>query len=290
MIKIEIQNLTKIFGKLKAVDNISLSVNKGEIFGYLGPNGAGKSTTIACMMDFIKADSGNVYINGLDASVNSSALKMQIGYLSPDVHLYSNMTGREHIDMYKRVLGNTPLLDRLMKDFAFDLTKKTAHLSTGTKQKLAIILTLMSQPEILILDEPTRGLDPILQNMFYEYLIEFKNNGSTIFMSSHIITEIEKLCDHVGIIRNGKLMSIETVSTLKSKNIQKVNVLFENELDEKILSKLSLVSYKRKLGNEYEFSYSGDINILLQFLSKYRIKNLEIQHAPLEEIFLEYYK
>jgi ABC-2 type transport system ATP-binding protein len=290
MIKIEIQNLTKVFGKLKAVDDISLSVKKGEIFGYLGPNGAGKSTTIACMMDFIKADSGKVYINGLDASVNSSALKKQIGYLSPDVHLYANMTGKEHIDMYKRVFGSTPLLDRLMKDFAFDLNKKTAHLSTGTKQKLAIILTLMPQPEILILDEPTRGLDPILQNMFYEYLIELKNSGSTVFMSSHIITEIEKLCDHVGIIKNGKLMSIETVSTLKAKNIQKVNVLFEGELDEKSLSKLSLVSYERKLGNEYEFSYSGDINILLQFLSKHKIKNLDIQHAPLEEIFLEYYK
>lgn len=197
MAVIEIKNLKKYFGNIKAIDDISFSVKEGEIFGYLGPNGAGKSTTIFYLMGFIIPTSGSISIFGKDAIKERTILKKDIGYLSSDVHLYKNLTGQDHINLIKSIRGKSLLLKKLVQDFDFNPKLQVHHLSTGTKQKLGIILCLMSQPKLLLLDEPTRGLDPLLQNIVYNYILELKKNGSTIFMSSHNLSEVEKLCDHV---------------------------------------------------------------------------------------------
>lgn len=230
---IKIEGLKKYFGKVKAVDGISFDVNKGEIFGFLGPNGAGKTTAIRCMMDFLRPDKGKITILGQDAQKDSTKLKEQIGFLAGEVHLYNNWTGQEHINFIAKIRGSDDFAKELINKLDFDPTKKAKNLSSGNKQKLALILALMHQPQVLILDEPTLGLDPLLQNTIYEILQSQVQKGTTIFMSSHNLREVERICDRVCIVRQGKVAAIESISNLK---------------------------------------------------------DLEITHTSLEEVFLEYYK
>lgn len=209
---IEVNNLKKNFGKVRAVDGISIDVKAGEIMGFLGPNGAGKTTAINCMMDFLRPDDGNITILDQDAQQNSTQLKQEIGYLPGEVDLYENWTGEEHINFVEAVRGLPSYDENLIDEFSFDPSKKVAQLSSGNRQKLSLILALMHRPRVLIMDEPTNGLDPILQQTIYEILEEFANRGSAIFMSSHNLHEVERLCDRVAIIKKGQLMAIEEVN------------------------------------------------------------------------------
>lgn len=289
MSAIQIQNLKKYFGTVKAVDDISFSVEEGEIFGYLGPNGAGKSTTIACMMGFIKPTAGTISIFGKDAQTSRTELKHDIGYLSPDVHLYNNLTGKEHFDLIQKVRGKSEILPQLLEDFGFNPNVKVAHLSTGTKQKLGLILCLMNTPKLLLLDEPTRGLDPLLQNKVYEYILAAKQKGTTIFMSSHIISEVEKLCDRIGIIRAGKLVEVETVASIREKKVYTYKVYFEKTPDLKKLQIPGIEDINKMIDGGVEFHFKGDIDKLLKLLSQYNVLDLEVSHLSLEEVFMKYY-
>ncbi|MCL5795679.1 MAG: ABC transporter ATP-binding protein, partial [Patescibacteria group bacterium] len=226
---IEIKNLKKYFGKTKAVDNISFDVEQGEIFGFLGPNGAGKTTTIRLIMDFIRPDSGSIKIMGLDCQKDSIAVKKQISYLSSDVRLYDNYSGQYHINFLEKLHGQKSIAKKLAEKLNLNLKAQFKTLSTGNKQKLGLILALMFEPKVIILDEPTAGLDPILQNTVYEILAEFQSKGSTIFMSSHNLSEVERICSKVAIIRAGKIVALENIQTLKDKRMHKATVRFEGK-------------------------------------------------------------
>ncbi len=286
---IEVKNLKKHFGKIRALDGVSFNVQKGEIFGFLGPNGAGKTTAIRCIMDFIRPTSGNVLILEKDANLHSVELKKHIGYLTSDLRLYDNWNGRDHIDLIEAVRGKLKNLSQLVKLFGFNQKIKVKKLSTGNKQKLGLILALMNEPEILILDEPTRGLDPILQNAFYKIILELKEKGVTIFMSSHNLPEVEKVCDRVAIIKNGKLVALEDIQTIRKKKIHVVTVYFEEKFSTKDFE-LKNVEITQKFSDGLEMRVKGDINPLMKKISGYKVKDLEITHENLEESFLEFYK
>ena len=286
---IEIKNLKKYFGKVKAVDGISLAVEKGEIFGFLGPNGAGKTTTIRCMMDFIRPTEGKINILGFDARKDSVELKKNIGYLSSDIYLYDKWTGQEHLDFAASLKGKSPRLDSLIKRLDFNPKTKVKTLSTGNKQKLNIILALLGNPEILILDEPTRGLDPLLQNEIYAILQEFQKEGKTVFLSSHNLPEVERICGRVGIIRQGKIVAVERIEDLKNKSMHSGRVSFEGVFAKNDFLKEGF-TITGENHNGFTFTIRGEINPFLNTLAKYRVKDFEIAHANLEDIFLTFYK
>ncbi len=284
---IEIKDLKKYFGKTKAVDGVSFEVQKGEIFGFLGPNGAGKTTTIRCLMDFLRPTSGQTKILGQDLKWHSD-VKEKIGYLSGDVRMYSNWTGKEHITYLENLRGKQSIALDLSKKLNFDLNNRFKNLSSGNRQKLGLILALMFEPEVMILDEPTMGLDPLLQNTIYQILEGFQKKGSTIFMSSHNLAEVERICGRVAIIKDGKLVATENIYTLKEKHIYEVKVRFTGEFDRNYLNYEGIEIIQESNGG-YILSVRGDINILLRVLAQYNIRDVEISRANLEDIFLEFY-
>lgn len=288
---IKINNLVKHFGKTKAVNNISFEIPQGEIFGFLGPNGAGKTTTIRAMMDFIRPNSGSIKILDHDAQVDTVWIKKNVGYLSSTTQLYDHWNGDDHIKLIENIRGHSEYLHDLIEKLSFNPKIRVKNLSTGNKQKLALILALMHRPKILILDEPTSGLDPILQNTIYEILREIQVSGTTIFMSSHNLHEVEEVCTRVGIIKDGKMVATESIVNLKKKRLYTVQVYFDKS------EKLDLKDFdgqdiKIIASNTHSLTLQvkEDINPILKKLSEYHLHDLEIKHASLEEIFLEFYK
>jgi len=286
---IEVKNLSKYFGQIKAIDNISFGVEKGEIFGFLGPNGAGKTTTIRSLLDFIKPNAGKIKILGLDIKKDSVKIKDKIGYLSGDVKLYDWWTGKDHIQFLETIRGKSQIVKNLIKRFDFNPDIKARNLSSGNRQKLGLILTLMGKPELLILDEPTLGLDPLLQNIIYKTLKDFQAKGVTIFMSSHNLPEVERICNRVGIIKQGKLVAVENIRNLKAKRIFRIYLHFAQDFKEIDFSQNG-VKIVEKLPEGLVLDVQGDINPLIKKLSQYQLKDLEIYHASLEDIFLEFYE
>ncbi|PIZ00101.1 hypothetical protein COY62_04430 [bacterium (Candidatus Howlettbacteria) CG_4_10_14_0_8_um_filter_40_9] len=296
---IEIKDLKKYYGKTKAVDGVSFEIKKGEVFGFLGPNGAGKTTTIRCLMDFIRPTEGSISILGKDLREESVFLKSKIGYLPGNVKLYDKWTGKEHISFVESIRGKSrpkadqPLADTFAKEltrtFGFDPKKKFKQLSSGNKQKLGLILALMSEPEILIMDEPTLGLDPLLQNTIYEILEKLKEKGTTIFISSHNLPEVERICDRVGIIKDGKMVSVEAVSQLGEKKLHRVQARFAGKYDIADFKKLKIENLEEISGGVI-FTVGGDLNIIIKKLFEYKIVDLEVSHATLEDVFLKFYK
>jgi len=285
---IEVKNLKKSFDVTKAVAGISFNVKKGEIFGFLGPNGAGKTTTIRCLMDLLRPDAGTVTIFGLDARKDAPQLKKKIGYLPGEVNLYGGWTGQEHIRFVERMSQPSKIAGRLVKDFDLDTKFKVKNLSSGNKQKLGLILALMKQPKLLILDEPTLGLDPLLQNKVYEVLQKFAAEGTTIFMSSHNLAEVERICWRVGVIKDGKLIEVDSVRELKGKKIYNLTARFSQEAPENFA--MPGVEITKKMPGGVVLRIKGDINPVLDKLKQYELTDIEITHESLEQVFLEFYK
>lgn len=286
---IEIENLKKYFGKTRAVDGLSFEVNEGEIMGFLGPNGAGKTTTIRCMMDFLRPDEGTIKILNLDAQKDSTKLKRDIGFLSEEDSLYSGWTGYDHISLVKKIRGEKIDEKDLIAKLNFDPSKVVKTLSSGNKQKLKLILALLHRPKVLILDEPTRGLDPLLQNTVYEILKSEAQKGNTIFMSSHNLAEVEHICERVSIIKEGKIVAIESIRNLKQKKIYTVYAYFEGKIPKDELQKEG-IEITKILRNGLVFNVKGDIGSILNILTRYKLKDLQITHASLEDVFMEFYR
>lgn len=286
---LEIKKLTKYYGKTLGVKDLSLSLNEGEIFGFIGPNGAGKSTTIRSIMNLVNKTEGIVLINGKEFDKDNILLKEMIGYLPSEIHLYEDLTVKEMLDyhesFYKKKIHKRRV--DLVKRLRLDESRKIEDLSLGNSKKLGIVLAFMHEPKILILDEPTSGLDPIMQQTFYEILNEEKAKGTTIFYSTHILNEVSKLCDRVGIIKDGKLLKIETIEEMKNKNLTFVTI--ESDEIEGIVSKLNL-SVISKENNTIKFKNEMSSDLLIKELSKFKIDRILIEEATLEEIFLHYYK
>ena len=241
---LEVQDLTKYYGKIKGVENVSFQLKKGEIFGFIGPNGAGKSTTIRSIMNLINKTSGKILIEGKEFGKNDVDIKMEIGYLPSEIYLYDDFTVKQMLDyhekFYKKDLHKRRV--ELVKKLELDETKNIEDLSLGNLKKLGIILALMHEPKILILDEPTSGLDPIMQNIFYSILKEEKQKETTIFYSTHILSEVSKICDRVGIIKDGKLIKIEEMEELTKKNLIVVEITSTqiNEVVEDIVKEFNV--------------------------------------------------
>lgn len=286
---IEVQNLVKHFGKTKAVDDISFQVEKGDIFGFLGPNGAGKTTTIRCMMDFIRPTSGAITILGKDAQEDTVEIKKDIGYLSDIIRLNDHWTGQTHINYTKKLNGKKEIADKLMKLFDFDPTKKVKKLSSGNRQKLGLILAFMANPKLIIFDEPTVALDPLLKQAVYTLIEEVRQQGTTVFMSSHNLTEVERLCDRVGIIKQGKMVATESIKSLKEKHLYTVRVLFTKHVEKNELEHEN-IEITNVLKNGYILRVKSNINPLIQKLGNLPLANIDINEANLEDIFLEFYE
>ncbi len=290
MAVLEVTNLKKYFGGTKAVDDISFSVEQGEIFGFLGPNGAGKTTTIRCLMDFIRPTTGTISLLGKDVQHHGVTLKENIGYLSGNVRLYSRWTGQMHIDFVKAFNGiHQDMSAELIKRFDFDPSVKTKQLSSGNKQKLGIILAFMHRPKLLIMDEPTNALDPLLQNEVYKLIEEATEWGATVFMSSHNLAEVDRVCSRVGIIKNGKMVATESITSLKEKRLYTVTAYFADTYDKSAFDGNGF-SITKELTDGLVIQTKGDINPLIDLLQQQKLRDITIAHASLEDIFLEFYE
>lgn len=288
---IVIDNLVKTYGKAQAVRGISMRVERGEIFGFLGPNGAGKTTTIRCLLDVIRPSSGSLRVLGLDAQHDQYALHQHIGYLPGDVRLPGRMTGKQLINYFARLQGREPiLLKKLMERFDVEMKRPLKGYSKGMRQKIGIVLAFMCDPDVLILDEPTSGLDPLLQKVFNEFLLEEQARGKTIFMSSHIMSDVEKVCQHVAVIRNGSLVTVEAVEALREKAGQQVTVEFGDVVSISDLAYIPGVSMVTQTNSSYHFNVSGSMDALIKALSQHNVTRLHAQEAPLEEVFLKFYE
>lgn len=288
MESIKIKNLTKTYGKARGIDNIDLTINKGEIFGFIGPNGAGKSTTIKCIMNLINKNSGDIFINEKNDVKSNYKVKEEIGYLPSEIHLYEDLTVKKMLEysesFYKKDCSKRK--KELVKRLDIDLNKKIDQLSLGNLKKVGIVLALMHQPKIVIMDEATSGLDPLMQEQFYEILEEEKQKGTTIFFSSHILSEIKRICDKVAIIREGRIIKIDTIENLSDSQLIKVTI--ESDQINEIKEELKLQEEIKN--DELKFMYKEDINKLINVLSKYQIKKMLLEESSLEEIFIHYYK
>ncbi|MBN2651728.1 MAG: ABC transporter ATP-binding protein [Spirochaetales bacterium] len=288
---IRIEDMKKYYGKNRGVENLSLEIKQGEIFGFIGPNGAGKSTTIRALLGFIKLTSGKAFLFDKEATdKNLAKTKERIGYLPSEVDYYENLKVGELLkysaSFYKRDCQSR--IDELAKYFDLNLKRNIKELSYGNKKKVAIIQAFMHSPELLILDEPTGGLDPLMQNKFFELVVEEKKRGATVFFSSHILSEVQRLCDRVGIIKNGELIKLTTIDELVKTQYKKVTVRLEDgqkwEIADTRLSNLNI-------NDSYvSFVYKGEMEFLLKILGKYEISDFNVSEPDLEEIFMDYYK
>jgi len=283
---IEIKNLTKYYGDIRGIEDLSLTVKKGEIFGFLGPNGAGKTTTLRTLFGLLIPTSGEAYIMGENISKNIVDIRKQVGYIPGELALYENLTGNQLLNYFSS-LRNTelPLLDELLEIFELPLDRKIKGYSRGMKQKLGIIQAFMDDPPLVIMDEPTSGLDPLIQQKFYDFLKDEKTKGRTMFFSSHILSEVDKVCDRVAIIKDGKLIALEDVEALKSKRGKIIRL--------KIKEKPEMFKGPNDFKIEegwIEFVINDDIDHWIKEISKYTVLDLQISEPNLEDIFMRYYE
>lgn len=284
---IETTKLTKYYGKSRGIEDLNLTVNKGEFFGFIGPNGAGKSTTIRTLLGLIKSSSGSASVLGLDIEKDKEKILERIGYLPSETTFYAGMRVRDVLKLSADLRGKDCSEEAkvLCERLQLDTSKKVDELSFGNKKKVAIVCALQHKPELLILDEPTGGLDPLMQREFFQILQERNEAGTTIFLSSHILAEVQRNCSRAGIIREGKLIACGSVEALSRTNAKRVHVQGDVSIEE-----LQKVRDLRQTENGMTFLYGGDINQLLQVFAKQNIQDISISDPDLEEIFMHYYK
>jgi len=288
---IEINKLTKYYGKARGIIDVDFDVEEGEIFGFIGPNGAGKSTTIRTLLSLIYPTSGSAKIFGKDCIKFGSEIKQDIGYLPSEVFYYDNM---KVIDLLKYSASFykkdcSVRIKELANIMEFDLHKKIDELSYGSKKKVGIVQGLLHEPKLIILDEPTGGLDPLMQQKFFELLHAENQKGATILFSSHILSEVQRLCHRVAIIKEGKIINVEKISTLKENNYKKFHIEAVSAVDQDYF-KLGGVSNLVIKDNTVNFLFKGDVNLIVNKLSALKMSNLFIEEPSLEEIFLHYYE
>jgi len=286
---IELSSLSKFYGNQCGIDSVSFTVKKGEIFGFIGPNGAGKSTTIRTLLGLLNATSGKAEIMGMDTSNEGARIREKIGYLPSEVDYYSEMSSKElllyHAAMYK-VVDAENKIQELATYFQLELDRPIDDLSYGNKKKCAIIQSVLHDPEVLILDEPTGGLDPLMQNRFFELLERQNKKGVTIFFSSHVLSEIQRMCDRAAIIRDGKIIAVEDISTLLSKQMKMVRLVTTSVNN--IILPVGALNHHQS-GQKLTFDYVGPTQDLVIWLSSQSIIDVTLSEPDLERIFMNYY-
>lgn len=287
---IEINKLTKYYGKARGISDVSFNVEEGEIFGFIGPNGAGKSTTIRTLLSLIFPTSGSATIFGKDCIKYGPEIRQDIGYLPSEVFYYDKM---KVIDLLKYSASFykkdcTKRMHELAEIMELDLKRRIEDLSYGNKKKVGIVQGLLHEPKLIMLDEPTSGLDPLMQQKFFDIITKENKKGATVFFSSHILAEVQELCNRVAIIKDGSIVKVEDIKTLREDNYKKITIR-GNELDENKFN-IDGVSELKKEVHELKFFYNGDINKMTRAISSEKVKDVLIEEPSLEEIFMHYYK
>lgn len=285
---IKTKELTKYYGKnARGIIDVTMDVKEGEIFGFIGPNGAGKSTCVRTLLNFIFPTSGQAKVMDLDIIKDTVEIRRNVGYVPSEVHYYKNMIVKDFLKYSTEFYTDDyeERLQELAKRLELDLTRKVGDLSSGNKKKVAIVLALVYQPKLLIFDEPTLGLDPLIQSVFFDLLRKEKERGATIFFSSHVLSDVQKICDRVGIIKEGKLIKVEHIEDImktRAKNVRIQSDDFDLKEDDEIVD-------LKKIKNSFHFTYKGKINDLLNKIKSYKIDDISITEPTLEEIFMHYY-
>jgi ABC-2 type transport system ATP-binding protein len=289
---IKTQGLTKFYGKTRGIEDLSLTVEQGETFGFLGPNGAGKSTTINLLMGFRKPTDGKALVLGKPVGPDAIETRRRIGFMPGELSLYGQMKAHALLDYFARLRGNVEdgYIHELAERFDLDLSKKVKDLSKGNKQKVALVSAWMHKPDLLILDEPTSGLDPIVQEEFRDLVSEAKRRGVTVFLSSHVLSEAEHLCDRVGVVKEGRLIAVERIATLHERGIRHVEVQFATKPWPDMLKRIDGIHDVRVEGRTMRFTVHGSIDKVIKLLARHRIINLSSDPASLEEFFFDEYE
>lgn len=286
---IEARGLTKDFGDLRALDALDLSVERGEVFGYLGPNGAGKTTTIRLLFDFIRPTAGTVSVLG--GSGADPEVRRRIGYLPADLPVPRRYTAHDVLDFYGRLRGGLDhrWVDQLLQRFELDPGRPVGELSTGNRRKVGIVQAVAHRPALVVLDEPSSGLDPLLQREFGLLIRELVDGGTTVLMSSHVLPEVEEMADRVGIIRNGRLVRIATVDELRQQARQRIELRTAGSADASSFAGLPGVVEATADGNVIKLVVEGSVDAVIKAAARFEVERIVSHEAPLEEIFLSYY-
>lgn len=284
-------NLTKKFGKFTALEGVNIEVNKGEVYGFIGPNGAGKSTTIRVLLGMLKATEGEATIFGKDVWADAVAIHKRIAYVPGDVNLWPNLTGGEVIDLFMKMNGNLneKRRDALIKKFKFDPTKKCRTYSKGNRQKVALIAAFASEAVLYILDEPTSGLDPLMESIFQECVMDAKREGKSVLLSSHILSEVEKLCDKVAIIRQGEIIETGTLSELR--HLTRTNLTIKTKDPITDLHEIRGIHNVEESDSEFKFQVdTEELDEVIRYIGQFGILKLESAPPTLEDLFMRHYQ
>ncbi len=288
---IEINQLTKYYGKHRGIENVSFSVEEGEIFGFIGPNGAGKSTTIRTLLSLIYPTSGTATIFGKDCIKYGDEIRKEIGYLPSEVFYYENMKVIDVLKYSASFYENVDMtrIESLSKAMDLDLNKKIEDLSYGNKKKVGIVQGLLHEPKLIILDEPTSGLDPLMQQKFFDLILEENKKGATVLFSSHILSEVQKLCSRVAIIKEGQIIKVENINDMRNSSYKKITVEADGDSVESLF-KFDGITNLKKIEDGVNFLFKGDINTIIEVLHTLKLQNILIEEPTLEEIFMHYYQ
>lgn len=290
---IETRSLTKYYGKARGIIDVTLSVKKGEVFGFLGPNGAGKSTTIRTILDYIRPTSGSVTVNGMDPVKNGAKVRRSVGYLPSDFGTYQNMTARAYLRTLLTMMEFTgkDRIEELARRLQLDLSRKIKEYSRGNRQKIGIVSAFMHSPDLVIMDEPTSGLDPLMQQEFYSIVLEEKKAGRTVFLSSHILAEVEAICDRVGIIKEGKLIIVEEMRKFKEKTGRMMEIEFREPVSPDVFRGIDGVTHIEVFSDrEMKLTISKNIDGVIKELSRHTVVDMDYEDMSLESLFLKYYE
>ena len=289
---IVLNQLTKHYGTHRGINDLSFSVNEGEFFGFIGPNGAGKSTTIRTLMGLIHPSGGNASIFGLDCQTKASVIARDVGYLPSENSYYENMKVRELLQYTADLYGmdcETKMYE-LSERLNLDLTRKIEDLSLGNKKKVGIVSAIMTSPKLIIMDEPTSGLDPLIQQAFYDILKEENSRGTTIFFSSHVLSEVQKLCDRVAILKEGKLVGIQPIKELRESGYKKVTLSAKEAIPRDFFNLSGIANYAETADKtSVSFMYNGNITAIIDKLHLLHLDDVLLEEPSLEEIFMHYY-
>lgn len=289
---ISAERLTKHYGDVRAVQDLDLEIARGEVFGFLGPNGSGKTTTMRTILDLIRPTAGRASVLGMDSHDHAVEIRRHVGYVPGELALYPKLTGRQFLDYFAHLRGGVEwdFVDELAGRFEADLGKRIGEYSTGNRQKIGLIQAFMNRPDVLILDEPSIGLDPLVQQELHAILRDAAAEGRTVFLSSHTLSEVERVADRVGIIRKGRLVVVETIDSLKAKAIRSVTMDFAEEIDPGTFDGVDGIRDAEISGSRAMLTFEGSMSEVLRVATRHEIVNLSSAEADLEEIFLTYYR
>ncbi len=290
-IPLEISGLTKRFGQVTAVEDLSFRVEPGRVTGFLGPNGAGKTTTIRTMLDFIRPTSGAVRLFGLDAHHRGPEIHARVGYLPGELALYERLTGERYLRDFAAFRGGIDLAYArdLADRIGLDLSKRIKDLSHGNKQKVGLVQAFMHRPDLLVMDEPTQGLDPLVQQTFYAMLDDERERGTTVFLSSHVMPEVERVCDRVGIVREGRLATVSDIGDLKSRVRRRIELHFDGPAPRDAFAELPGVRGLRSHGDELSLEIEGSVDPVIKEAARHTVINVATHEPSLEDLFLAYF-